>query len=91
MKPTKPTKPTYDDADTEISVTTSWGQMLMATTSEVCVPGISCGARGVALLVNVMIEAPTAERISELTGDSQRQVSAWMKELEGTGYLDWED
>jgi hypothetical protein len=75
----------------QATVSTNYGQMVIATTKDIWLPGLSCGARGVALLLAGADHDPSLAELAELTGESQRQIDAWMKELEGTGYLEVED
>lgn len=75
----------------QATVSTSYGQMLIATTDDICVPNLSCGARGVALIAQGMDHTPTAREIADLTGDGEARIQRWINELRGTGYLNWED
>lgn len=54
------------------------------------VPGLSCGARGLALMAAVLGYIPTPEEVAAVTGDPVTRIKAWMKELHGTDYLYWE-
>lgn len=75
----------------QATVRTSYGRMVIATTRDIWVPGLSCGARGLALLLAGAEDPPTLAELMALTGHTQRQLDVWMKELEGTGYLEVED
>lgn len=75
----------------QATVSTNYGRMVIATTRDIWVPGLSCGARGLALLLAGAEDPPTLADLMALTGHTQRQLDGWMKELEGTGYLVWED
>ena len=86
-------RPDYipEDPHEGIEVRASWGRMLIATTEDIWVPGLSCGARGLALLLAGADHVPTPGEITELTGDGAARIQRWMNELDGTGYLEVED
>jgi hypothetical protein len=81
-----------DDPDAPIRVTARYGYLLIADTEDICAPGktLSLRARAVAMLAHGLGHAPTPEEIAEMTGDPLRVIAAAIRELEGTGYLDWE-
>lgn len=74
----------------QIEVTTAWGYLLVADTKQICVPGLSLGARGLATLAAGLGHTPGVEEVVELTGEKPAAVRRYLAELSGTGYLDWE-
>lgn len=77
--------------DEPFMVTTDWGSTLMTCTKEVWIPGLSAGARGIALLRSTADHEASVEELAEITGEKPSAVKRWISELEGTGYLELED
>lgn len=78
--------------DEPIEVTAQWGHMLIADTEAIITngQGISCGARGVAVIAAGLGRIPTPSEVAEMTGDHPTAVEVWLSELAGTEYLYWE-
>lgn len=78
--------------DEPIEVVAGWGHMLIADTEEIIDNGhgISCGARGLAVIAQGLGHIPTVAQVVEMTGDEPAAVTAWLQELAGTEYLYWE-
>ena len=79
------------DERAPITVEADGGRWVGLTGEEILAcPGLSAGARGVALLGAVLDRNPNVAEITALTGDDPILAARWIAELTGTGYLDWE-
>lgn len=78
--------------DEPIQVVAQWGHMLIADTEEIIDNGrgLSCGARGLAVIAQGLGRIPTVAEVVEMTGDHPGAVETWLQELSGTEYLYWE-
>jgi hypothetical protein len=88
-----PAQQAPDPADEPIRVVAAWGHMLIADTEAIIADGhgISCGARGLAVIAAGLGRTPTVQEVVEMTGDHPGAVEIWLQELAGTEYLYWED
>lgn len=76
---------------TPVVVEADGGRWVGLTGEEILAcPGLSAGARGVALLAAALDHDLSAEEITAYTGESRVLARRYITELAGTGYLEWE-